>query len=158
MHGPLTLPVAPRYNEVIRPLLQPLASMLEGLGDMILDVGGPEAVDYGRFEELVAEQAGKLEQMVHASALSRLDIDSEFVKVWGSVYKRVGRHEAEYRCMSGPVRVKRSIFRKVGDRNGATVDPVSLRAGVVGDGWLPRTARAMGHLLGSPWKTDIIVR
>ena len=32
-----------------------------------------------------------------------------------------------------------------GQPSGKVVDPVSLRAGVVGDGWLPRTARAMAH-------------
>jgi hypothetical protein len=40
----------------------------------------------------------------------------------------------------------RTVYRKK-TRNGETVDPVSVRVGVVGDGWLPRTARAMAHLL-----------
>lgn len=32
-------------------------------------------------------------------------------------------------------------------RNSDTLDPVSVRARVVVDGWLPHTARAMAHLL-----------
>jgi hypothetical protein len=44
------------------------------------------------------------------------------------------------------VRVIWTVYRKA-ERNGDTLDPVSVRAGVVVDGWLPHTARAMAHLL-----------
>ena len=138
----LMLPVPRR----LKALIQPLAAIVETVDEVTAGFGD-DAVDYGVFEEQAAAKVAAVEQAMHAVALSKLDIDSDFVKVWGSVHKRVGRYEAEYRCMSGPVRVTRSLYRKVGDRNGSTVDPVSLRAGVVGDGWLPRTARAMAHML-----------
>jgi hypothetical protein len=38
------------------------------------------------------------------------------------------------------------VYRKTG-RNGDTLDPASVRAGVAADGWLPHTARAMAYLL-----------
>ena len=41
----------------------------------------------------------------------------------------------------------RTVYRKT-ERSGATLDPVSVRAGVVADGWLPYMARAMAHLIG----------
>src|SRR5260370_1976468 len=51
--------------------------------------------------------------------------------------------------MGGSVSVERSLYRQSGQRGGQpggkVVDPVSLGAGVVGEGWLPRTARAMAH-------------
>ena len=51
--------------------------------------------------------------------------------------------------MAGSVSVERSLYRQSGERGGQpggrVVDAVSLRAGVVGKGWLPRTARAMAH-------------
>src|SRR5580658_3115296 len=51
--------------------------------------------------------------------------------------------------MAGSVSVERSLYRKSGERGGQpggrVVDAVSLRAGVVEDGWLPRAARAMAH-------------
>lgn len=39
------------------------------------------------------------------------------------------------------------MYRQDGERTSRTVDAVSLRAGVVEDGWLPGTARAMAFLL-----------
>jgi hypothetical protein len=40
----------------------------------------------------------------------------------------------------------RTVYRNT-ERNGATLDPVSVPAGVVADGWLPYAARAMAHLI-----------
>lgn len=50
-----------------------------------------------------------------------------------------------YYTMAGPVVVERSVYRRDGERNSKVVDPVSLRPGVVDDGWLPQTAWAMAH-------------
>src|SRR5207249_6949798 len=36
---------------------------------------------------------------------------------------------------------------RVGQHGGKVVDAVSVRAGVVGDGWLPHTARGMAHAI-----------
>ena len=61
----------------------------------------------------------------------------------------VGRCEASYHTLAGSVSIERSLYRQSGQRGGEpggkVVDPVSLRVGVVGDGWLPRTARTMAH-------------
>jgi hypothetical protein len=68
------------------------------------------------------------------------------IRVWGDEYRRIGRSESEYHTLAGTVRVMRTVYRKT-VRNGNTLDPVSVRAGVVADGWLPHTARAMAYLL-----------
>jgi len=102
---------------------------------------------YRESEKFVATQMSGVARAAHKVLLGLLDIDSECVKIWGDVYKKVGRYEGEYFSLEGAVRVERSIYRKVGERNGRTVDPVSLRAGVVEDGWLPHAAQAMAHLV-----------
>jgi hypothetical protein len=43
--------------------------------------------------------------------------------------------------------IERSLYREAKRRNGPTVDPVSLRAGVMEAGWLPHTAQAMAFLM-----------
>ena len=43
--------------------------------------------------------------------------------------------------------VRRSIYRSTVDKEQRTVDPVSLRLGVVGEGWLPHAARSMAYLV-----------
>ena len=49
--------------------------------------------------------------------------------------------------MSGPVTVERTLYRELGQRQGPALDPVAVRAGIVDGSWLPRTARAMAHLV-----------
>jgi hypothetical protein len=103
--------------------------------------------DYGALERSIAERVSEIERQSHKELLSTLDVDSPFIEVKGTVYCKVGRYEAPYHCQAGDVKVERNIYREVGTRSGKTVDPVSLQAGVVGDGWLPGTARVMSFML-----------
>ena len=106
-----------------------------------------DAVDYGAFEERVSQASAELECAVHQTVLGSLDIDVPFVRVWGKSYRRVHRTERSYGTMAGSVPVTRTLYREIGKRNGAALDPIAMRAGMVDASWLPRTARAMSHLL-----------
>jgi hypothetical protein len=66
--------------------------------------------------------------------------------VWGDDYRRIGRCESDYHTLAGTVRVMRTVCRKA-ERNGDTLDPVSVRAGVVADGWFAtvQVARVPGR-------------
>ncbi|MBE7448263.1 MAG: hypothetical protein HS111_05070 [Kofleriaceae bacterium] len=107
-------------------------------------VGG-KAIDYATVERTIGEKTAAIERAAHQAILRRLDVDAPKVMIDGGSWSRVGRYDATYCTMAGPVEIARSVYRRDGERNGKVVDPVSLRAGVVGDGWLPQTARAMAH-------------
>ena len=104
-----------------------------------------KAVDYAAVEVAIGEAAARIERAGHEAVLQSLDVDRPNVLIGGARYARVGRCEATYYTLAGPVVVERSLYREVGQRNAKVVDPVSLRAGVIADGWLPRTASAMAH-------------
>lgn len=107
-------------------------------------VGG-KAIDYAHIEREVGAATALIEREAHRGILASLDVDAAKVRIGGAMYSRVGRYEAAYYTMAGPVTVERSVYRRDGERNSKVVDTVSLRAGVVADGWLPQTARAMAH-------------
>ena len=138
--------------EVPEALAQVGKAMAEQLAELertMARQGGGKAVDYAEVERAVSEAAGRTELAAHAVILQSLDIDVPAVIIGGIRYTRVGRCEASYHTMVGSVSVERSLYRRSGERGGEpggkVVDAVSLRAGVVGDGWLPRTARAIAH-------------
>jgi len=112
-------------------------------------VGGGKAVDYAGIERETSEKYRKSENETHRIILQALDIDVPAVVIGGIRYHRVGRCEAPYHTMAGSVSIERSLYRRAGTRGGQpqakVVDPVSLRTGAVGDGWLPHTARVMSH-------------
>jgi hypothetical protein len=107
-------------------------------------VGG-KSLDYDDVECKIADSVAGIERASHRAILAALDVDRPAVLIGGRRYARVGRAEATYYTMAGPVVIERSLYRECGERNAKVVDAVSLRAGVVADGWLPRTARAMAH-------------
>src|ERR1022692_942975 len=142
-----------------------MAEHLVALQRTVSRLGGGKAVDYAEIEQAMGESAGRTELAGHRAILRSLDIGTELaghrailrsldidvpaVIIGGVRYTRVGRCEASYHTMVGSVSVERSLYRQSGERGGQpggrVVDPVSLRAGVVEDGWLPGAARAMAH-------------
>ena len=126
-----------------------MAAYVEAMQRTVSRLGGGKMVDYAGIEDAMAESAGRIELAGHGAILQSLDIDVAAVIIGGVRYTRVGRCEAPYHTMVGSVSVERSLYRQSGERGGQpggrVVDAVSLRAGAVEDGWLPRTARAMAH-------------
>jgi hypothetical protein len=108
---------------------------------------GGRPVAYAAIEEQLAAGAAAIERASHQAVLQGVDIDQPRVLIEGQVYSRVGRYEADYYTLAGPVRVLRTLYREQGQRQAKTVNAVSLRCGVVGEGWLPGTAQAMAYQL-----------
>lgn len=126
-----------------------MAAQLAELQRTMAQHGNGKAVDYEKVERKVSESCSRTERAAQRAILQSLDIDVPAVIIGGERYTRVGRCESAYHTMAGSVDIERSLYRKSGERGGQpggkVVDAVSLRAGVVGDGWLPATARVMAH-------------
>lgn len=101
------------------------------------------AVDYGRVEQEVAQATAALERAAHVQLLGALDVDAPQVVIAGQTYRKVMRSLGSYYTQAGAVQLERTLYRKLAERSGATVDAISLRTGALGEGWLPRTAEAM---------------
>jgi len=143
----MVIEVPEQFVEVGKAMAEHLA-MLQRTIDRL---GGGKAVDYAAVEAAMAEGASRTELAAHGAILKSLDMDVPAVIIGGIRYTRVGRCEGTYHTMVGSVSVERSLYRQSGTRGGQpeakVVDAVSLRAGVVGEGWLPQTARAMSYAM-----------
>jgi hypothetical protein len=100
-------------------------------------------IDYAKIERDIGAATASVERAAHEGLLASLDVDAEKVVIGGELYTRVERCDGPYHTMAGSISVLRSLYRRNGERNAKVVDAISLRAGVVADGWLPQTARAM---------------
>src|ERR1035438_1429989 len=122
-----------------------MAEHLAALQRTVSRLGGGKAVDYAEIEQAMSESAGRTELAGHRAILQSLDIDVPAVIIGGLRYTRGGRCDAPDHALVGSVSGERSLYRQAGERGGQpggrVVDPVSLRAGVVEDGWLPGAAR-----------------
>lgn len=96
-----------------------------------------KAVDYAKVERDIAAAVANVERAAHGGLLAGLDVDAKRVVIGGEIYTRVGRCEGAYHTLAGSIRVLRSLYRQNGKRNAKVVDAISLRAGIVADGWLP---------------------
>ncbi len=122
--------------------------------DAIAQSAGGKAVDYDAVECAIAAAMARSECAAHGTVLRSLDLDKETITIGGKLYRQVGRCDATYYTMAGSIVITRSLYRERGVRNGKVVDAISVRAGVIADGWLPRTARAMAHALQQSTSRD----
>lgn len=140
---PTTIEIPDRLKSLV-PALQRLIDESESRARRAAIAG---TLDYSEFEKVIESRVAELECAVHGSMLGALDVDATRVTINGVVHTKVGRHSTTYMTKAGPVEVSRSLFRRVGDRNGPTVDLVALRAQMVEGVWLPAAARAMARFL-----------
>jgi len=135
----------------LKHLVAPIENLIDAVGKRADQLGRDgRAVDYAAIERGYAELSAAIETAAHhCTLLAAAATEPQRVEVRGETYARVGEGIGTYRTMTGPVPVQRSIYRRLGERNGETVDLISLRIGAIGDGWLPQTARAMAHHLQS---------
>ena len=108
---------------------------------------GGEAIDYLAWEQEVARLTAAVECAAHECTLEALEVDAARAEIRGQSYTRVGFGKGRYYSLGGPIEIERALYRKLGVRNAPVVDAISLRAGIIGDGWLPMTARSMAHSL-----------
>jgi hypothetical protein len=92
------------------------------------------------FERELHDYIVAVERDVLAEELARLDVDLPAVTIEGELYRRVVRCEETYTSAAGPVRVMRSLYRRLGEGE-RTLCPLELRAGIVEGRWTPLAAR-----------------
>jgi hypothetical protein len=103
-----------------------------------------DAVAYAAFEQAISEKLCEVERRAHEAALTALDANLPRLMINKVAHMRVLEDiETTFMTQAGPVKVTRSLYRPVGERNGPVVDLVALRAGAVEGVWLPATAREM---------------
>jgi hypothetical protein len=92
------------------------------------------------FERELHEYVVAVEREGLAEELARLDVDLPAVTIEGEGYRQVVRCEETYTSAAGPVRVMRSLYRRLGEGE-RTLCPLELRAGIVEGRWTPLAAR-----------------
>lgn len=139
------MPIMISIPDECKPLAEAVERLVACSAKAIARTTGGRTIGYAQIERELGERAADVERAAHQSVLAALDVDAPTVVIDGRLYTRVHRVEGRYYTMAGDVVVPRSLYRA--ERNGAVVDAISLRAGVVEGGWLPETATAMAHLL-----------
>lgn len=126
-----------------------LAESIQSLVDATVKAAsgnaGGGAVDYAVTETLIAEQTAAIERAAHKEVLRSLDVDALRIRVRGEQFAKIGRAPGTYHTLAGDTAVERSIYRQVGVRNGPILDPIAMRTGAYGRGWLPLTAQCIAN-------------
>lgn len=132
----------------LKGLAEAMQTMVDRVTNFERDAPRQRTVDYRAHERVLADAAAKVERQAHAGSLCVLDMDCARIRINGVVHVRVlSSSVAEYKTRVGPVPIARTLFRAEGDRNGPTVNTVTLRSGAIEDEWLPDTAAAMAYRL-----------
>ena len=132
--------------EVPEELVAPLRAILEHLSEFRAAAASGKA-DFGAAEGVLGSLVARLECDGVATLLSALDPRSDRVEVDGQTYRRMNIDGQEvYKALRGEVRISRGLYRLEGVRNGPTIVPLDLIAGMVEGRYTPAAARLAATL------------
>lgn len=127
----------------LAPHVQALIEHVEGYRDRAR--GGTP--DFAVAERTAMELTGRLEGACVGAMLTTLDPTAPRVEVDGRTYKRLEqRAECTYYTMRSEVVLNRHLYRAEDVRNGPTVVPMDLRAGIVDGRYTPAAAVGFARL------------
>lgn len=134
--------------EVPDALAPALEALLAHVDDFTTRGQAGEAVDFRADERLLMERVAALEGCATALMLSSLDPCSPRVRVDGKTYRRMNNPNctATYFGLRSKFRVERGIYRDESIRNGPTIVPMELRAGIVDGQLTPAAAGGLATL------------
>lgn len=94
-----------------------------------------------QLEEELEELFREAQREVLGEALAAADIEADGVVYDGAVCRRVLSAEKEYMTSSGPVVVRRALFKDRGDPEAQSFAALDKRVGIVEGFWTPKAAR-----------------
>lgn len=121
-----------------------IQAMLDHVAEFQAKAKSPDA-DFATAEVRLGELVADIEGADLGLMLAALDPSDERVEVNGRSYRRLKQEAFEtYLGLRGPVRVNRGLYRDEHVRNGPTVVPLELRAGIAEGRYTPAAARFAG--------------
>lgn len=148
-----TPPEATAVPTIVDPLVRlitlcpAVAAALSSVAEVLLGVlDRGDRVDAAE-EQIVAATDG-LASAGLAEVLRRHEPTADVVEVEGRLYRRMSApSKGTYFGLRGPIELERHLFREVAVRNGPTIVPLELNAGLVDGQWTPPAAAAAGRLM-----------
>jgi len=139
-----TVPVPVIVPSDLAPFVERVIDHLRGFHEAAGGMGEP---DFGEGEKELMRCIAALESASIGSMLRALDPSAPRVEVGGVVYQRLNQKaESTYCALRGEVIVNRHLYRQEGVRNGPTVVPLDLRAGIVDARYTPAAALAFARM------------
>jgi hypothetical protein len=143
---PVDSAVAIEVPSALAPLVQGVVDHLRAfLGSARASDTAPP--DFSAGEAKLMGLTGALEAASIGQMLAALDPVAPRVEVGGVVYRRLNQDaKCTYCTLRGDVVVNRHLYREEGVRNGPTVVPMDLQAGIVDSRYTPAAAVGMARL------------
>ena len=145
--------------DALAPLVTRFPTLVPAIGRLLQTVS--DFVDapgaFADAEERLIASADALTTAGLGLVLLAHEPEADVVEVEGRRYRRLAeRGVGRYFGLRGATAIERSLYREVGVRNGPTVVPLELRAGIVDGLWTPLAAAAAAHLLQDEPSRDAV--
>lgn len=146
-------PVSPTYSELPDSVSHGLAALAERVQELVTK----GAVDVRSAERLLVASLSEVGRSVMGEVLARHDPDGDVV-LDGQRYWQAVRSTQQYMCLFGRITVERGVYRAV--RNGPTICPMELRAGIVEGFWTHDAARLAASCISdmTPYRAETFFR
>ena len=125
----------------------PLLSLLEQL-NRAMNQGPSDPAGFAQAEQALGEKIIQLNIAAHLQLLDTQAAAAEVIKYNGERWRRLDASGLRVLTPYGRGTLARSLYRQVGVANGPTIDPVTLRAGLL-EGMTPAAARLVSALQAS---------